>query len=124
MSVEGVDPIPCSISPDQELTVLKLILELRALGDVEESEKLRRRVRKAILQSSDDARAIGKVDELIRRGRRTQSKLDGTYEERQRQKQARREKALASASRLVDIEAGSGDDTEGSESSEEAEDMA
>lgn len=114
-----LEPIPRSIAPDQELSIIKLILDLRSLGDVEGSEKVRRRVREALLKSNDDAAAMTKVDEIIRRGKRAQSKLDGSYEERQRQKRERRERDLAAASRLVDIEAGSGEESEASASAEE-----
>lgn len=116
--VSHLEPIPRSIAPDQELAVMKLILDLRSLGDVDGSEKVRRRVRQALQQSSDDAAAMQQVEEIIRRGKRAQSKLDGSYEERQRQKQARREQDRAAASRLVDMEAGSGDESEGSASAE------
>jgi hypothetical protein len=114
-----LEPIPRSIAPDQELSIIKLILDLRSLGDVEGSEKVRRRVREALLKSNDDAAAMTKVDEIIRRGKRAQSKLDGSYEERQRRKRERRERDLAAASRLVDIEAGSGEESEASASAEE-----
>ncbi|KAG5478609.1 hypothetical protein LSCM1_06012 [Leishmania martiniquensis] len=116
---DGLESIPQRITPDQELAVLKLILALRSLGDVESSEKVRRRVREALLKSSDDSEAMSKVEEIIRRGKRTQSKLDGSYEERQRRKRKKREQNLASASRLVDVEAGSGEESEGSASTEE-----
>lgn len=116
--VSALDAIPRSIAPDQELAVMKLILDLRSLGDVDGSEKVRRRVRHALLQSTDDNVAMDKVEEILRRGRRTQSKLDGSYEERQRRKQARREQDRAAASRLVDLEAGSGDESEASASTE------
>ncbi|KPI85481.1 hypothetical protein ABL78_5441 [Leptomonas seymouri] len=114
-----LEPIPRSIAPDQELSVMKLILDLRSLGDVDASEKVRRRVREALLKSADDSAAMTKVEEILRRGKRTQSKLDGSYEERQRRKRERREQVRAAASRLVDIEAGSGDESEGSASAEE-----
>ncbi|CAG9574104.1 conserved hypothetical protein [Leishmania major strain Friedlin] len=118
-SADALEPIPRSIAPDQELSILKLILDLRSLGDVEGSKKVRRRVREALLKSSDDSEAMSKVDDIIRRGKRTQSKLDGSYDERQRLKRKRREEDLAAASRLVDVEAGSGEDSEGSASTEE-----
>lgn len=118
-SASQLEPIPRSITPDQELSVLKLILDLRSLGDVEGSEKVRRRVREALLQSDDDSAAMTKVEEIIRRGKRAQSKLDGSYEERQRQKRERRERDMAAAARLVDIEAGSGEESEGSAEAEE-----
>lgn len=118
-SVSPLEPIPRSITPDQELSVLKLILDLRSLGDVEGSEKVRRRVRAALLQSDDDTAAMNKVDEILHRGKRAQSKLDGSYEERQRQKRERRERDRAAAARLVDIEAGSGEESEGSAEAEE-----
>ncbi|KAG5504335.1 hypothetical protein JKF63_04780 [Porcisia hertigi] len=118
-SAAALHPIPRSIAPDQELAVLKLILDLCSLGDVEGGKKVRRRVREALLKSNDDSEAMNRVDEIIRRGKRTQSKLDGTYEERQRRKRERREQELAAASRLVDIEAGSGEDSEGSASTED-----
>ncbi|KPA84133.1 hypothetical protein ABB37_02217 [Leptomonas pyrrhocoris] len=118
-SASQLEPIPCSITPDQELSIIKLILDLRSLGDVEASEKVRRRVREALLKSADDTAAMAKVEEILRRGKRTQSKLDGSYEERQRRKRERREQDRAAASRLVDIEAGSGEDSEGSASAEE-----
>ncbi|KAL7697850.1 hypothetical protein NQL31_005076 [Lotmaria passim] len=123
-SASPLEPIPRSITPEQELSVMKLILDLRSLGDVEGSEKVRRRVRDALLRSADDTAAIAKVDEIVRRGKRTQSKLDGSYEERQRRKRERRERDRAAASRLVDIEAGSGDESEGSASAEEHHDDA
>ncbi|GET88661.1 hypothetical protein, conserved [Leishmania tarentolae] len=118
-STEALEPVPRSIAPEQELAILKLILDLRTLGDVDSSKKVRRRVREALLTSSDDSEAMNKVDDIIRHGKRTQSKLDGSYEERQRLKRKRREEDLAAASRLVDIEAGSGEESEGSASTEE-----
>ncbi|KAK7198356.1 hypothetical protein NESM_000794700 [Novymonas esmeraldas] len=117
----ALEAIPRSIAPDQELAVLKLLLDLRSLGDAEGSERVRRRVREALLRSGDDAVAMDKVDEIIRRGRRVQSKLDGSHEERQRRKRERRERDMAAASRLVDVEAGSGEDSEGSVSAGDAE---
>lgn len=118
-SAEALQPIPRSIAPEQELAVLRLVLDLRSLGDVDGSDKVRHRVREALVKSADDAAAISKVDEILRRGRRAQSKLDGSYEERQRRKQERRERDMAAAARLVDVEAGSGEDSEGSVSAEE-----
>ncbi|KAG5478398.1 hypothetical protein GH5_05333 [Leishmania sp. Ghana 2012 LV757] len=118
-STDALEPIARSVAPDQELAILKLILDLRSLGDVEGSNKVRRRVREVLLKSSDDAEAMSKMDEIIRRGKRKQSKLDGSYAERQRRKRKRREQELVSASRLVDVEAGSGEDSEGSATAEE-----
>ncbi|CAJ1025941.1 hypothetical protein Q4I30_004017 [Leishmania utingensis] len=115
----ALEPIPRNIAPDQELAILKLILDLHSLGDVESSQKIRRRVREALLKTNDDSEAMSKVDEIIRRGKRVQSRLDGSYEERQRRKRKRREQDLAAASHLVDVEAGSGEDSEGSPSAEE-----
>lgn len=105
-----------SVGPEQQLRVLKLILNLRRLGDEQNSEKLRIQVRKALCSSEDDDIASTLVDNYIRHAEKVQSKLDGTYEQRQALKRARLETRNSNASRYVDFEAESGDEDEESAS--------
>lgn len=107
------------LTPDQELQILKLVLNLRKLGDVQASERLRGRVRRALLESPDDSDAQEKAEELIRRATRQQSKLDGSYEEARLKKRLRREQEAARAARYVDAEAETGDEDEEPASGEE-----
>ncbi|EPY31329.1 hypothetical protein STCU_02552 [Strigomonas culicis] len=110
-----------SITPEQELDVLKLILKLRELGDVGASERLRNGVRKVLLQSKEDEEAMSEVDELIRKGKKTQSKLDGSYEARRERKRLKRAEMQDRASRFIDntAEEGSDDESDGDVEDEE-----
>lgn len=111
--------VPRSVTPQQELEVVKLILSLRKWGDVDASEKLRSRVRIALLDSPDDSAATAKVEQHIRRAARHQRKLDGSYEAAHEKKRLRREEAQARSSRYVDTQAESGDEDEESSAEEE-----
>lgn len=91
--------------------MLKLILNLRKLGNIEASESLRNKVRKALLHSEDDEAASTAVDNYCRRAEKNQNKLDGTLEKRRAEKRARREERTAHASQYVDMEAESGEET-------------
>lgn len=99
-----------SIVPEEQLKVLKLIINLRKLGDTHASEKLRNRVRKALLEAEDDEKAATLVDNYVRIAEKVQSRLDGSLDRKREQKRARREEREARASQYVDIEAESGDD--------------
>lgn len=114
------------ISPEQELSILKLVLRLRSLGNERASDRLRREVRQVLLSAPDDETAGRKVEVCIRDAARQLSKLDGTDEvERERKRQrrearrARREEDAARAARYVQLEAESGDDEEESATGEE-----
>lgn len=113
-----------SITPEQELQVLKLIINLRNIGDVVGSEKLRNRVRAALLDSEDDATAIAVVEELVRRAVKLLGKLDGSHEAAREKKRLRKEEAVARAARFVDAEAETGDDDEEPAASAEDEDVS
>ncbi|CCW63729.1 unnamed protein product [Phytomonas sp. EM1] len=108
-----------TITPDQELYVLKLILSLRSLGDIGASERLRSSVRKALMRSEDDHDAGIAVDEAVRRARKTESKLDGSYDKARERKRQKREEERARAYRYVDAEAETGDDSEGTDEEQE-----
>lgn len=103
-----------SITPEEQLRVLKLIINLRKLGDINASEKLRNRVRRALLEADDDDNASTLVDSYARIAEKVQSRLDGTLDRKREQKRTRREEREARASQYVDIEAESGDDEENS----------
>lgn len=104
-----------TLTSEQELQILKLVLNLRKLGDAEASERLRGRVRAALLESADDAEAQDKTEEIIHRATRQQGKLDGSYEAARERKRLRREEELARAARYVDAEAETGDEDEDEE---------
>ncbi|CCW68248.1 unnamed protein product [Phytomonas sp. Hart1] len=108
-----------TITPDQELCVLKLILSLRNLCDIEASEKLRTSVRKALLRSESDHDASIEVEGAVRRARKVESKLDGSYDRARERKRLKREEERARAYRYVDAEAESGDDSEGTDEEQE-----
>lgn len=108
-------------SPDQELSILKLLLRIRELGDEEGCEKLRRNVRKALLDSEDEEKASLRLDDLIRHATRLTRKLDGSYEEERMRKRQRREAETRGASKFVELEAGEGNESEDEDEEAEAE---
>ncbi|ORC83721.1 uncharacterized protein TM35_000591130 [Trypanosoma theileri] len=101
-----------SITPEQQLQIIKTILTLRSLGDAEASEKLRARVRRSLLQSESDEEAIASAEQLLRRYTKAVKKLDGSYERERELKRRRSEMLAMRASKFVDDQAESGDDSE------------
>lgn len=113
------EPVKRIVSPDEQLRILKLILNLRKLGDCDASEKLRNRVRKALQDTKDDETTFSVIDHFCRSAEKTQSKLDGTLDKRRAEKRARMEARTHRASQYVDIQAevGEGDSDEDEEDS-------
>ncbi|KAH9593480.1 hypothetical protein LSM04_006757 [Trypanosoma melophagium] len=111
---------PRSVTPEQQLQIIKTILTLRSLGDAAASEKLRASVRRSLLQSESDEEASAVAAQLLRRYTKTVKKLDGSYERERELKRRRSEQLALRASRFVDDQAESGDDSE--ENSNEDED--
>lgn len=112
--------MPASITPEQEMKVLKLILSLRDLGDAESSEKLRTKTRKTLLETTDETEAIEEMDSVIHRYTRLKEKLDGSLENRRELKRQKRELRIRQAARFVDDQAESGEE-DASEGDEEEE---
>ncbi|KAG8344578.1 hypothetical protein TRVL_04588 [Trypanosoma vivax] len=111
-----------NLTPEQELDILKIILQLRSLGDVKSSERLRAKVRQCLLESADDDVAIEAADTLLRHYRKVVKKLDGTYEEERELKRLRNEQGARRASMFVDDQAESGEEDESVEDEEDFDD--
>ncbi|RNF19848.1 uncharacterized protein Tco025E_03987 [Trypanosoma conorhini] len=99
-----------SVTPEQELRIVQTILTLRSLGDAASSERLRRKVRRCLQESTDDDTAIATADQLLRRYTKVVRKLDGSYERERGLRRRRSELETRRASRFVDDEAESDED--------------
>ncbi|KEG05952.1 hypothetical protein DQ04_17051010 [Trypanosoma grayi] len=108
----------CSVTPEQELHIIKTILTLRSLGDAEASERLRGKVRRCLLDAADDDAAVATAEQLLRRYTKLVKKLDGTYEKERELKRRRSEQGALRASRYVDDQAESGDEDEDADEDE------
>jgi hypothetical protein len=105
-----------SLDAELELKSLKLMLRLRQFSSgVEQAERLRGRLREALLGAKDDDDASLTVEALLRRFQKRLEELDGTAEDRRAKKRQR----LEEASKFVDAEAGSGDETDVGEEEED-----
>lgn len=105
--------MPSDITPDMKMISLKLMLRLRAFAPegITQCEKMRSAIRIAILTAENDSDATAVVESTIVRYNKVLSKLDGSYDVRREQKRRRREEQDNKVSSLVDLEAGSGEDT-------------
>ncbi|EPY40717.1 hypothetical protein AGDE_03210 [Angomonas deanei] len=108
------------ISPQLEHEIILLIFQLRDLGDVAASEKVRIATRKALENTATRESAEEEVNYVIKKAKKKISKLDGSYERIKRRKLEKREEAMQRASKFIDASASEGDDDEEVETENES----
>jgi hypothetical protein len=101
--------MPTDLTPELKLASLKLMLRLRDLGEdgALQCEKMRSKIRTALLGNDTDDATNDEVTDILRQYTKKLEKLDGSYDMKKAAKRARLEEQQAAARKYVEDEAGS-----------------